>query len=199
PPQHPAGGRAGQAEYPLRQVRRAEVHRSGPRQGPHGLSAAGRQPAGFGGRHAGARAPAGVGPQTARRLMDQLVEAGGSFSAWEAARVPTAAGDVWPNLVRLMQQLAGDPGVALPAQVHLALDFYVPLLEVRYDNVEPRKRDLEQLEHLAARFANRQTMLAEIALDPPASSEDLAGPPTLDEDYLVLSTIHSAKGRSEEH
>jgi len=55
-------------------------------------------------------------------------------------------------------------------------------------------RELEQLESLAGRYTDRTAMITEFALDPPASSEDLAGEPHLDEDYLILSTIHSAKG-----
>jgi DNA helicase-2/ATP-dependent DNA helicase PcrA len=47
---------------------------------------------------------------------------------------------------------------------------------------------------VAARFSDRRSLLAEITLDPPATSEDFAADPTLDEDYLILSTIHSAKG-----
>ncbi|MBN1588174.1 MAG: ATP-dependent helicase, partial [Pirellulales bacterium] len=63
-----------------------------------------------------------------------------------------------------------------------------------YDNPVPRSRDLEQLEQLASRYKSRRTMLTELTLDPPSSTQDLAGPPHLDDDYLVLSTIHSAKG-----
>ena len=62
------------------------------------------------------------------------------------------------------------------------------------DRFEPRLRDLEQLEVIASRYRSRQRMLLEMTLDPPSSTQDLAGPPTLDDDYLVLSTIHSAKG-----
>jgi DNA helicase-2/ATP-dependent DNA helicase PcrA len=72
--------------------------------------------------------------------------------------------------------------------------FYAPLLEEKYDNAAPRLRDLEQIEQLAARFADRASMLAEITLDPPSSTGDFAADPLLDEDYLILSTIHSAKG-----
>ena len=72
--------------------------------------------------------------------------------------------------------------------------FYAPLLETKYDHVEPRLRDLEQLELIASRYRSRQRMLLEMTLDPPSSTQDLAGPPILDDDYLVLSTIHSAKG-----
>ncbi len=69
-----------------------------------------------------------------------------------------------------------------------------PLVERRYDNVAARLRDLEQLESVASRFSDRNRFLSELALDPPSWTQDLAGPPLLDEDYLVLSTMHSAKG-----
>jgi DNA helicase-2/ATP-dependent DNA helicase PcrA len=82
----------------------------------------------------------------------------------------------------------------LTAQVHAAREMYAPLLERRYDNATARLRDLEQIERLAARFDDRLTLLADMALDPPAWAEELAGPPVLDEDYLILSTVHSAKG-----
>ena len=85
-------------------------------------------------------------------------------------------------------------GEDLPAQLHRVRTFYAPLLESQYDHVQPRLRDLEQLEQLAGRYRSRPRMLREMALDPPNSTQDLAGPPHLDNDYLVLSTIHSAKG-----
>ena len=72
--------------------------------------------------------------------------------------------------------------------------FYGPILETNYDHVQPRLRDLEQLEQIAGRWRSRRRMLLEMALDPPNSTQDFAGPPLLDDDYLVLSTIHSAKG-----
>ena len=72
--------------------------------------------------------------------------------------------------------------------------FYGPLCEERYDHVPARLRDLEQLEQLAAGFGDRSTFLGELTLEPPRSTQDLAGPPSLDDDHLVLSTIHSAKG-----
>jgi DNA helicase-2/ATP-dependent DNA helicase PcrA len=57
-----------------------------------------------------------------------------------------------------------------------------------------RLQDLDQLVAAARESADLAHFIAELALDPPQSSADLAGPPHLDEDYLVLSTIHSAKG-----
>ncbi len=86
-----------------------------------------------------------------------------------------------------------EPG-DLASQIKRIRLFYAPLLERLYDNARARLLDLEQLEGLAARSPDRARFLAEIALDPPSYTEDLAGPPLLDEDFLILSTMHSAKG-----
>jgi DNA helicase II / ATP-dependent DNA helicase PcrA len=135
-----------------------------------------------------------IGPARARDLMDQLVRSGGRLQTWTGMEVPAAARAHWTDLLQLLQRLTAPDATDLPSQVHLVRRFYDPILEQRYDNAGPRKRDLEQLEQLAARFPDRQTLLAQIALDPPESTEDYAGQPLLDEDYLILSTIHSAKG-----
>jgi DNA helicase-2/ATP-dependent DNA helicase PcrA len=137
----------------------------------------------------------GVGPQTAQRLMATLAEAGGDFMAWADAPCPAPAAKThWSGLVSLMIDLTRPETMDLPAQVHAVREMYAPLLERRYDNASARLRDLEQIERLAARFGDRLALLADMALDPPAWAEDLAGPPVLDEDYLILSTMHSAKG-----
>jgi DNA helicase-2/ATP-dependent DNA helicase PcrA len=137
----------------------------------------------------------GVGPPTAQRLMDALSLAGGDFLAWADLPAPAPAAKVaWASLVGLMISLTRPEPMDLPAQVHAAREVYAPLLERRYDNATARLRDLEQIERLAARFDDRLTLLADMALDPPAWAEELAGPPVLDEDYLILSTVHSAKG-----
>ncbi len=135
----------------------------------------------------------GIGGGKAAALMDLLAAAGGRFQAWREWKPPAATESVWPGLVDLLEGLAAAAG-DLASQVHRTRSFYEPLLRENYDNPLPRLRDLEQLEAIASRYKNRATMLAEITLDPPSSTQDLAGPPILDEDYLVLSTIHSAKG-----
>ena len=55
--------------------------------------------------------------------------------------------------------------------------------------------DLRQLEAIAAGYGSRERFLTELTLDPPSATSDEAGVPLLDEDYLILSTIHSAKGQ----
>jgi len=89
-----------------------------------------------------------------------------------------------------------DDGAALPlaAQVERIRRFYEPLFEKKYDNPVMRLRDLEQLEQIASGYRSRESFLTDLTLDPPETASDLAEPPFLDEDYLSLSTVHSAKG-----
>jgi len=74
-------------------------------------------------------------------------------------------------------------------------EWYLPHLERLYDAAQVRAGDLLQLEKIATQFPDRPTFLTEMALDPPSATSDLSGEPYLDEDYLVLSTVHSAKGQ----
>lgn len=80
------------------------------------------------------------------------------------------------------------------SQVELLRRFYEPLCERNYENAAVRLRDIEQLQHIASGYAARQAFIADLTLDPPTSASDLASDPSLEEDYLILSTIHSAKG-----
>jgi DNA helicase-2/ATP-dependent DNA helicase PcrA len=73
--------------------------------------------------------------------------------------------------------------------------WFEPHMERIYESASVRAGDLEQLERIAQQFATREQFLSEMALDPPQATGDISGPPHLDEDYLVLSTIHSAKGQ----
>lgn len=135
----------------------------------------------------------GIGPKTAAALQARLAETGGDFEAWVGASVPEPAREIWPEFVSLMRSLGGARG-DVPAQVHAVRSVYAPLLERRYDNVAARLADIEQIENLAGRSPDRSSLLADLAIDPPSWTSDLAGPPLLDEDWLVLSTMHSAKG-----
>jgi DNA helicase-2/ATP-dependent DNA helicase PcrA len=143
----------------------------------------------------------GVGPKRARTLMDLLATGGeptgaaSGFAAWAACAAPSpAATEAWPGLVSLMTAISSRNPGDLASQLKRIRVFYTPLLERLYDNSRARMADLEQLEWLAGRFQDRAHFLADITLDPPTYTEDLAGPPLLDEDFLILSTIHSAKG-----
>jgi DNA helicase-2/ATP-dependent DNA helicase PcrA len=135
----------------------------------------------------------GIGAGKSQQLMQMLQQSEGDFSCWAAWKPPALAASIWPQFVKLLQSLVRTSD-DLPTQLHRVRKFYTPLMEVKYDHIESRQRDLEQLELIASRYHDRRQMLLEITLDPPNSTQDLAGPPVLDDDFLVLSTIHSAKG-----
>lgn len=79
-------------------------------------------------------------------------------------------------------------------QVDMIRRYYEPLCEMKHENARVRLRDLEQLANIAVGYRSRERFITDLTLDPPVSTSDLAGPPMLDDDYLTLSTIHSAKG-----
>ncbi|MCX8006960.1 MAG: ATP-dependent helicase [Coriobacteriia bacterium] len=136
----------------------------------------------------------GIGPATARKMADALAASGGEFSALLHTDVPAHASAPLHLIAKTLARLATETTLDVGAQVGAARAALEPLVERAYDNPAPRLADLEQLEVLAARFDTRSRFIAEMALDPPRWTEDLAGPPLLDDDWLVLSTMHSAKG-----
>jgi DNA helicase-2/ATP-dependent DNA helicase PcrA len=127
----------------------------------------------------------GVGPATAASCFTRFESSG--FS-WQA--ISSLDGD----LSRLLESLTVPEG-PWAGQVARVREWYAPHLERLYAEAQVRAGDLEQLEKISVNFAGREDFLSELALDPPSATGDLAGPPLLDEDYLVLSTVHSAKGQ----
>jgi DNA helicase II / ATP-dependent DNA helicase PcrA len=136
----------------------------------------------------------GMGPAHSDRCLAELARAGGALATLVAFEPPAAARADWPSLRELLAALAS-PAAAWPGQAERVRDWYRPHLERRYDAAAVRAGDLEQLVRIAGGYATRERFLTELALDPPQASGDLSGPPLLDEDYLVLSTVHSAKGQ----
>jgi DNA helicase-2/ATP-dependent DNA helicase PcrA len=135
----------------------------------------------------------GVGPAIAKRAVAHLASHGGDLKSWQAFIPPPAAAMQWPAMVSMLLKIAPND-LPLAEQVGEVRKFYAPILERRYDQAHVRRRDVEQLEQIASNFRSRGAMLTDLTLDPPASTQDLAGPPMREEDYLILSTIHSAKG-----
>jgi DNA helicase-2/ATP-dependent DNA helicase PcrA len=125
----------------------------------------------------------GVGPASAERNFTRFEAGGFSWTALEAGSL---------ELNELLRALAESPW---EGQLQRVREWYAPHLERLYDAAQVRAGDLVQLEKIASQFATRESFLSEMALDPPSATSDLAGAPYLDEDYLVLSTIHSAKGQ----
>ena len=198
----PARARAHPAQRPLREVRRPAVPRGGPREGPARPAAAARQPVG--------RAGVVPGPAAARRRRagHRGAPRGRARRAGPGRSRPPRR---WPSCSprrrrcrpaarAALDELRGALGdcVALgtePApQVERLRRFLEPIVRHRYDSADARLEDLAQVEAAARRYSTRAALLTDLTLDPPQSTGDLAGPPGLDEDWLTLSTVHSAKG-----
>ncbi len=160
----------------------------------------------------------GIGPVHARRVLDALFAGpDGPADGWEGrpdgwaqaveaapARSRRALAATLGRLAGTARPGAGGPGAdgpgtgapetgaqAIAAGILALLD---PLIRARYPDAGVRITDLQRLADAAAAQPSLHDALAELALDPPASASDLAGPPRLDEDYLTISTIHAAKG-----
>ena len=139
----------------------------------------------------------GMGPSYASRCFEHLVMADYRLSSLRSFRPPSATWPEWVNFCDLMEVLSSaeidDRG--WQAQLTAVRRWYRPHLERIYDGVDTREADIEQLEQISGRYPTRERFLTELTLDPPSAAGDMAGDPLLDEDYLILSTVHSAKGQ----
>ena len=136
----------------------------------------------------------GIGPTSAGRVLDHILTTPDPAAALRQAPVPPRAWDIWGNFVDTVQALrSGRAG--WPGEFGMARLWYEPHLEARHEDAIARRADLLQLEQIAAGYPSRERFLTELTLDPPDATSDQAGVPTRDEDYLNLSTIHSAKGQ----
>src|SRR4051794_19329354 len=135
----------------------------------------------------------GIGPVSAQRVLDHMMGAADPIRALLDTPSPTRSADDWGWFVDTVTSLrAGRSG--WPAELACARLWYEPHLERLHEDAITRRADLIQLEQIASGYPSRERFLTELTLDPPDATSDQSGVPLLDEDYLVLSTIHSAKG-----
>jgi DNA helicase-2/ATP-dependent DNA helicase PcrA len=135
----------------------------------------------------------GMGPVNASAAIEQMEAGGHTFQALKSFKPPQTPEGDWRRLIELMLALT-DPELQWLGQVHRVREWYKPHFERIFEHFHTRVGDLDQLEMLAGQYPSRERFITELTLDPPQASSDLAGRASLDEDYLVLSTIHSAKG-----
>ena len=136
----------------------------------------------------------GIGSQTAGRILDAIAADPEPLAALAEIPAPAKSGEDWPSLLKLLEGLVRQTG-GWPNEIAQVRDWYEPHLDRIHEDAETRKADLIQLEQIAGGYPNRERFLTELTLDPPDATSDQAGVPLLDEDYLILSTIHSAKGQ----
>jgi len=135
----------------------------------------------------------GMGPVNARAAIEHLEAGGYSFESLQGFTPPQSAEVDWRRLIELLLSLA-DSQRPWAGQVNQVREWYQRHLERLYEEFHTRLGDLDQLELLSGQYPSRERFLTELTLDPPNATSDLSGRPSLDEDFLVLSTVHSAKG-----
>ncbi len=134
----------------------------------------------------------GIGPARARRIIDELACADVNLAdAWPTPSVPESAREAGSRVLRAIRP---SHEVRAGAHAELVLHAIEPLIRARYPHDTSRLDDLRELAAAASGFVQLVDFVSDLVLDGPRSSGDLAGPPHLDDDYLVISTIHSAKG-----
>ncbi len=135
----------------------------------------------------------GVGPRTAEKVIDDILarrvaHEGGKF--WETYEgYPPQIRDLFDNLKSIAPERY-EPS----EKVSRLITYYHPLFKKRYDDYTKRRKDLDAFEQIASRYKNIGTLLADLALEPPNESVTDITSPGQEDEYLVLSTIHSAKG-----
>jgi DNA helicase-2/ATP-dependent DNA helicase PcrA len=136
----------------------------------------------------------GIGPGSAARLLDRMAECTNPIDALNGFRPPAATAEHWQEFEATIGMLRRN-AAGWPADLDLVCRWYRPHLERIHEDAVLREADLVQLTQIASTYPSRERFLTELTLDPPDATSDEAGVPLLDENYLILSTIHSAKGQ----
>ena len=136
----------------------------------------------------------GIGPKTAGNILDTMAADPEPLLALAEIPPPPKTGGDWTSFVQLLVGLR-KAETDWPSDIAQARVWYEPHLDRIHEDADTRKADLLQLEQIASGYQSRERFLTELTLDPPDATSDQAGVPLLDEDYLILSTIHSAKGQ----
>jgi DNA helicase II / ATP-dependent DNA helicase PcrA len=141
----------------------------------------------------------GIGDTTARSAIDSMARAAWHSASFGQYQPPPRARTAHSALVSLLDDLrsgrAADDAI-VSAEIARVRTLYDSILRERYDKAEPRLSDLDQLQHIAAGYPDRAAFLSALALEPPQATQDLAGATGQeDDDCLILSTAHSAKGK----
>ncbi len=131
----------------------------------------------------------GVGNQTVNKLLPVLK----GQTDVDIKMLPCKSTDGIKTLLETVYSLRAEP--LTPAQIVAAvLKYYSAVLKDKYDDYTKREKDLEHFEYLAAQYSSLEDFLSDLALEPPDKSISDVDEGSRPDEYLTLSTIHSAKG-----
>lgn len=134
----------------------------------------------------------GVGPKKAQDLLASLVK---SEKPYHVLRESSGrSGQGLRNLANTLESLSGSDDLDTADQVNHIYEYYLPILKEQYDDYPKRIRDLDHLHTIAEGYPEVDGFLSDLALEPPDGSAVDVEPSDRDDERMVLSTIHSAKG-----
>lgn len=148
----------------------------------------------------------GVGPRTAEKIIDDILKkrvrgaepgaSGGDGTSSDLSRYWMQFNDYSDNVQKLFDVLkhVAKPSVAPAEKTYQILQYYEPMLKSRYDDHQKRRKDLEMFQNITERYQDVGSLLTDLALEPPNESIVDVESPGPEDEYLTLSTIHSAKG-----
>ena len=136
----------------------------------------------------------GIGPSIASKALDFLELNQFDFTAFESFIPPSSVQEFWDKLVRVLIQ-SQSPKLDWQKKIEICEKFYLPLLLEKYEDNQSRTGDIEQLVCISQQYQSCQAFISELTLDPPISTGDLSDSAHKDDDFLILSTVHSAKGQ----
>ncbi len=134
----------------------------------------------------------GVGPKKAHDLLAAIVKGGQPFDVLRG--VSGRSGQGLKNLANTLESLSRTDDRSPSEQVNHIYEYYLPILKEQYDDYPKRTRDLDHLHTIAEGYPGVNEFLADLALEPPDGSASGVDAPDRDDERMVLSTIHSAKG-----
>jgi len=131
----------------------------------------------------------GIGPKSAEKIISSL-----AIDKNKAAQGGIIKNkDELNKLFEILKQvdfIQHDPAKI----IEKFLEYYQPLLKLKYDDFHKRINDLDSLLRISSRYKSLEQFLTDMALEPPERSIVEAGSKDKDDAPLTLSTIHSAKG-----
>ncbi len=136
----------------------------------------------------------GVGPRTAEKITTEIAEGRIAIGAHGRGRLrQIARGEGVEELFAMLESLQGESR-GPSDKTELILQYYRPILKSRYDDFTKRLKDLEMFQGIAERYRSVASLLTDLALEPPTESVSDLLPPGSENEFITLSTAHSAKG-----
>ena len=135
----------------------------------------------------------GVGPRTASKMIDLIVEDKAGIGGRIDLNYIPKGKDEAAKLFEFMKDINASK-LSIGERATMISNFYKPLLNSKYDDWQKRWKDIETFIAISDRYKNLTEFLNDMAIEPPTESVIDLEAESKEEEYLTLSTIHSAKG-----